>query len=102
MIHVIAIITTKPGMRDTVLEAFRANMAEVHAEAGCIEYAPAIDAPGIGPIQSKLGSDVFVVVEKWESAEALAAHGRSPHMAAYAEKTKSMLAGRVVHVLAPA
>ena len=46
MIHVIAIITAKPGNRDAILEAFRANMPAVHAEAGCIEYGPAIDTGG--------------------------------------------------------
>ena len=45
MIHILAMITTKPGQRETVLEAFRANMPAVHAEDGCIEYGPAIDAP---------------------------------------------------------
>ena len=44
MIHVLAIITAKPGMREEVLGHFRANMAAVHAEDGCIEYGPAIDA----------------------------------------------------------
>ena len=102
MIHVVAILTAKPGMRAAVLEAFKANMPAVHAEAGCIEYGPAIDAPGIGPVQTKLGDDTIVVIEKWESAEALAAHGKAPHMAAYAAKTREMLAGRVVHVLTPA
>jgi quinol monooxygenase YgiN len=43
-----------------------------------------------------------VVIEKWESAEALKAHGGSPHMAAYAAKTRDLLAGRVVHILSPA
>jgi len=46
MIHVIAIITAKPGKRDELLAAFRANMPAVHAEAGCIEYGPALDAEG--------------------------------------------------------
>ena len=102
MIHVVAIVTTKPGHRDAVLEAFRANVPAVHAEAGCIEYGPAIDAPGMGPIQTKLGEDTFVVIEKWESAEALAAHAKAPHMAAYAAKVKDMLASRIIHVLSPA
>ena len=102
MIHVIALITTKPGQREAVLEAFRANVPAVHAEAGCIEYGPATDTPGMGPIQTKLGEDTFVVIEKWESAEALAAHSKAPHMAAYAAKTKDMLASRVIHVLSPA
>ncbi len=102
MIHVIAIITAKPGQRATILEAFRANMPAVHAEDGCIEYGPAIDTPGMGPIQTKLGDDTFVVVEKWASAEALKAHAASPHMATYGAKTKDMIASRVIHVLSPA
>jgi quinol monooxygenase YgiN len=101
MIHVLALITTKPGMRDKVLEAFRANMPAVHAEQGCIEYGPVVDAENMGPIQTKLGPDTFVVVEKWESADALKAHAAAPHMAAYAAKVKDMLASRVIHVLSP-
>ena len=99
MIHVIAIITTQPGQRAAVLAAFHANMPAVHAEAGCIEYAPAVDAPGAGAVQTKLGDDTFMVIEKWESLEALQAHSASPHMAAYGEKTRPMLASRVIHVL---
>ncbi|WP_203070035.1 putative quinol monooxygenase [Falsiroseomonas ponticola] len=102
MIHVLAIITTKPGMREAVLEAFRANMPAVHAEEGCIEYGPAIDAEGIGAIQTKLGPDSFVVVEKWESPAHLAAHAAAPHMAAYGAKVREMIASRVIHVLSPA
>ena len=102
MIHVLAIITAKPGMRETILEAFRANMPAVHAEKGCIEYGPAIDAEGAGTIQTKLGPDSFVVVEKWESLDALKAHGASPHMASYAGKTRDMIASRIIHVLSPA
>ena len=102
MIHVLAFITAKPGMRDKILEAFRANMPAVHAEQGCIEYGPAIDAEGAGAIQTALGPDSFVVVEKWESMDALKAHGASPHMAAYAGKVREMIATRVIHVLTPA
>ena len=102
MIHVIALITTKPGMRDKVLEAFRANVPAVRAEDGCIEYGPAIDAEGLGSFQTKVGPDTFVVIEKWRDVAALKAHAAAPHMAAYAAKMKDMLAGRVVHVLSPA
>jgi quinol monooxygenase YgiN len=102
MIHVLAIITAKPGMRDAVLAAFRANMPAVHAETGCIEYGPAIDAVGMGAIQTALGADTFVVIEKWASADDLKAHGAAPHMKAYAAKVKDMLASRVIHVLSPA
>jgi len=100
MIHVVAIITAKPGMRQQILDAFHANMPAVHAEAGCIEYGPTVDAEG-GP-GAKFGADTFVVLEKWESLEALGAHARSPHMAAYAAKTRDMVANREIHVLSPA
>ena len=102
MIHVVAIITAKPGIRAQILEAFHANMPAVHAEQGCIEYGPAIDAEGAGSFQTKFGPDTFVVIEKWESLDALKAHGASPHMAAYAAKTRDMIASRVIHVLQPA
>lgn len=102
MIHVIAVITAKPGQRDAVLEAFRANVPAVRAEQGCIEYGAAIDAPGDLKFQTKFGADSFVVVEKWESVDALKAHAAAPHMAAYAAKTKELVANRAIHVLSPA
>jgi quinol monooxygenase YgiN len=102
MIHVVAIITAKPGHRDAILEAFRANMPNVHAEAGCIEYGPAVDAEGIGAFQTKFGADTFLVIEKWESLDHLNAHAASPHMRAYGAKTKDLIANRVIHVLSPA
>lgn len=102
MIHVLAIITAKPGMRDSVLEAFRANVPAVRAEAGCIEYGAAIDAEDALSFQTRYGPDTFVVIEKWESMAALAAHAAAPHMAAYGAKTKDMIASRVIHILSPA
>lgn len=102
MIHVVAIITTKPGMRAKVLEAFRANMPAVHAEVGCIEYVPTVDADGLGSFQAKLGPDSFVVVEKWSSVDTLKAHAAAPHMLAYGAKVKDMIASRTIHVLTSA
>jgi quinol monooxygenase YgiN len=102
MIHVIAVITAKPGQREAILREFRANMPAVRAEKGCIEYGPAVDADGVGGFQAKFGADTFVVIEKWESLEALKAHAAAPHMAAYAAKTKEMIQSRVIHVLTPA
>ena len=101
MIHVLAMITTKPGQRAAVLREFHANIPNVRAEQGCIEYGPAIDAEGAGAIQTPLGPDSFVVIEKWESLDALHAHGAAPHMKDYAARTKEMIANRVIHVLSP-
>ena len=102
MIHVIAIITAKPGQREAILAAARANIPAVRAEEGCIEYEPAIDAEGLGGFQTKFGPDTFVFVEKWRDAAALKAHASAPHMAAYAGKIKDMVESRVIHVLSPA
>ena len=102
MIHVIAVITAKPGKRDEVLRHFNANVPNVLKEEGCIEYGAAVDADNALPVQTKYGQDTFVVVEKWQSMEALAAHAKAPHMAAYGAKTKELLAGRVIHILSPA
>jgi quinol monooxygenase YgiN len=98
MINVIAIIVTKPGLRAQVLELAAANRP---AEAGCIEYAAAIDAAGLPTSKATFGPDTFVVIEKWESLAALQAHAVAPHMVAYGAKTKDMLASRMIHVLDP-
>ena len=102
MIHVVAVITARPGQRDAVLAAFRTNIPAVRAEDGCIEYGPAIDAEGIGAFQTRFGADTFVVIEKWRDIEALKAHAAAPHMVAYAAKVKDLIASRVIHVLSPA
>ncbi len=102
MIHVIALITAKPGMRDTILTHFRANVPAVRAENGCIEYGAAIDAANAPPFQKPWGPDTFVVIEKWESMDALKAHAAAPHMAAYGAKTREFIAARVIHILDPA
>lgn len=102
MIHVLANITAKPGKRDEILAAFRANMPAVHAEKGCVEYRPAIDADGFGGFQTKFGEDTFIVIEKWETAEDLKAHAAAPHMAAYGQKVKDLIASRIIHVLTDA
>lgn len=102
MVHVIALITAKPGKREAILEAFRANVPAVRAEKGCIEYGAAVDADPRLPVQTKYGPDTFVVIEKWESLDALKAHGAAPHMAAYGAKTRDLIASRVIHILTPA
>ena len=102
MIHVLAVITAKPGQRDSILQHFRANVPAVKAEDGCIEYGAALDADPALPFQTKYGPDTFVVVEKWASMEALKAHAAAPHMAAYGAKTKEFIASRLIHILQPA
>lgn len=102
MIHVVAMLTTQPGQRTKVLQAFNANAVTVHAEDGCIEYLATVDAQGMPTSAGTLGEDTFVVVEKWASLAALQAHAAAPHMKAYAASVKELMAKRVIHVLEPA
>lgn len=102
MIHVLAVITAKPGMRDRILEVFRGNVDTVRAEAGCLAYEAVVDLRSPVPGFAQFGADAFVVVEKWASLEALQAHAVAPHMKAYAAKVKDWTAARAIHVLEPA
>ena len=60
----------------------------------------AVDTAAL-PFQKKWGDDTFLVIEKWESMDALKAHAAAPHMAAYGAKVKEMIAGRTIHILSP-
>jgi quinol monooxygenase YgiN len=102
MIHVIATLEFEPGKRDFVLAEFRKIVPLVRAEAGCLEYAPAIDADTGMAVQHRIGPDSLMVIERWETLEALQAHDVAPHMQAYRAKVKPYIRGREIRVLTPA
>lgn len=86
MVCVLASITVREGCLQPFLEAFKANVPNVLAEDGCIEYAPAIDVEtGLAP--QALDARVVTVVEKWESLDHLRAHLIAPHMVEYKART---------------
>jgi quinol monooxygenase YgiN len=62
---VVATITPKTDQVDAVREALLAAVPKVHAEPGCELYA-VHEADG-----------QFVMVERWESPEALKVHGKA-------------------------
>ena len=99
MIHVLAIVTTKPGTRARFLDAYRANLPAVLAEQGCLAYEAVIDVTASSPGFAQFGPDVFVVVERWASLEALHAHAVAPHMKAYQATVKEWAVSTAVHVL---
>jgi quinol monooxygenase YgiN len=96
MIHVLAIITAKPGKRDQLLDIFRGVIPTVRAEDGCIEYGPVVDVAGADPA---FGPDAYVVVEKWRDMPALQAHAAAAHMKAFGARAADLIAARAVHVL---
>jgi quinol monooxygenase YgiN len=101
MIHVIAEINVKEGHLPEFIDIFKSNVPAVRAEKGCIEYLPAVDTPTTLPIQN-LAPDTVTVIEKWERLEDLQAHMNAPHMRAYQQKVKAMVAHVSVKVLTEA
>jgi quinol monooxygenase YgiN len=78
---VVAIIVPKPEYLEEVALGFERVVARVHAEdEGCELYA-------LNELDGKL-----VVVEKWQSAELLAAHGQSPVMREWGPQLEGKLA----------
>src|SRR5271157_914299 len=98
MINVIASIRLNTGSLSDFLEIFKANMPKVREEKGCIEYFPAIDIDAKLPPQI-LDENVVTVIEKWGSLEALHDHLETPHMLAYREKVKDIVAELSLKVL---
>lgn len=66
---VVATITPRPDAVDDVREALLAAVPKVHGEPGCELYA-LHEADG-----------AFVMVERWESAEAMKVHGTAEPLA---------------------
>ena len=101
MIHVLATIQLNPGTRESFLKEFLKLVPFVKAEAGCIEYGPAIDIASGSPIQAMLGDDAVMVVEKWDDVAALQAHSMAPHMADYRVRVKDFVKSVELRVLQP-
>ncbi len=99
MIHVVAIFTVKPGMRDVWLEAFQVNAAKARAQPGCVEYAVGIDMKDGPPFQTLCGPDGVVVQEIWADMASLSAHVAGAHSKEFGAKTKGMVASRAIYLL---
>lgn len=76
MIYVVATTQVKPEHRDAYIAGAKDCVAATQKEAGCIYYDShaSVNDP-----------NRFVVVERWESREALDAHSRAPHMKVWRE-----------------
>lgn len=82
-VRVVATLRCKPGLGGEALAPMRACVAETRREPGCIDYA-AYRAPE--------NADRIVVVELWESRDALAIHNRTPHLKALVEAVSPLAA----------
>jgi len=97
MIHVIAIITARPGMRDKIIARVQENIPAVVAEEGCIEYRPVVDLSA--EAATGFGCDTLVIIEKWRDETCLKDHAAAAHMKNYAEKVKDFIQERTIRIL---
>jgi quinol monooxygenase YgiN len=80
-IIVVATITPKPDQVEAVREAILAAVPKVHAEPGCELYAV------------HEGKGQFVMVERWESSDALKVHGTAEALTTLGGQLADKLAG---------
>jgi quinol monooxygenase YgiN len=87
---VVATLNPLPEHREAVIKTLEETIARVHQEPGCELYALHEDR------------DRLVYVEKWESAEALAAHAKGQALADQADRLAGKLNGPAdVRILQP-
>lgn len=92
-LDVIATIEVQPGRADEAVAIFAEYLETVRAEAGCLRYEL---------FRVRRDPDTLVMVEKWESAEALKDHGVAEHFVAMSGRLAGLLASApAVRVLDP-
>lgn len=101
MILVIAEMKVKPENRDVLLTSFREIVPQVRKERGCIEYAAALDTSAGLPGEPAPRDDVLVVLERWESPEALREHFNAPLLQSFFQKTQGLIESVTTRVLRP-
>ena len=92
MIYVIVELRLKPGTAEKAIAAARASVAETVKEQGCISY---------DMHQSVTDPSRLMLVERWESREALARHMETPHFKTWRAAAPEFVAGRTAEVITP-
>lgn len=85
MIVIAGQIPVQPEKREEAVAAALEMAAATQQEAGCITY----------DFHASLADpNLFLIFEEWETAEALAAHSQTPHMAVFRQKLGNVVAGK--------
>ena len=74
MLIVAGTVTVDPSKRSQLEAAFDRMREATLKEPGCLEYQAYLDRKDLG---------TFLILEKWESDEALRSHFATPHMAEF-------------------
>ena len=92
-LHVVAVITAKPGSEDAVRDAMSGLVGPTREEEGCISYSLSESATTPG---------VFVTVEEWSDPSDLDKHMQTEHIqAALGVLGNELAAPPAIHALTP-
>ncbi|HEX6811501.1 MAG TPA: putative quinol monooxygenase [Planctomycetota bacterium] len=80
--HVFARAIARPESRGALQTALRDNMLASRQEPGCVRYELA---------QGLADANEFLTIEEWRSEADVAAHMRTPHVAALLAKVPSLV-----------
>ena len=92
MIYVIATIYTLLGQAAALIAGARTCIDATRREDGCISY---------DYVQDTERPDIVMVVERWSSREALAAHFHVPHLNQWREARKPLVRSTRVEIITP-
>jgi quinol monooxygenase YgiN len=92
MIYVVATLTIRPGSLEALRAPAMACIAETRNEKGCIAY---------DMFASVSDPEKLVFVEQWETRDALTAHSKQPHLAAWRAASAPHLIERRIEVIHP-
>lgn len=83
-VYVVATIQAASGKEEEMGRVLSAVIADVRAEKGCVRYD--LHRSGADPAR-------YLFYEIWESAEELAVHGETAHIAVMRERMAPLLTG---------
>ncbi len=90
MIYVIATIASVPGKAAELIAGARHCIDATRREEGCISY---------DYVQDTEKPDTVMVIERWSSREALAAHFKAPHLAQWREVRRPFVKSTKVEIV---
>ena len=90
MIYVLATIETQPDKSAELIAGARGCIDATRREDGCISYDYVSDTER---------PDTVMVVERWTTREALAAHMLMPHLQEWREKRKPLVLSTKVEII---
>ena len=101
MVYVVVSMDIVEGGMDRFLAACKDVRGKVLAEKGCVAYEHTRELRSPLGAQEPVDPNRVTLIEKWESMDALAAHGQAPHVKEFGAKDKDLRKRVTIRVTEP-